>query len=162
MFSKNASAYRLDIDQCWFYPCESEEHAKAIMEALETLKNSDFRSAQKHLREATEFINKGQHGNAIRESIHAVESVAKKIEPNSSTLAPALKSLQKRGLLNHNALRQSFENLYGYTSDEEGIRHALVSNDEANVGLDESVFMFGACTAFAGYLVRKYNSYKYA
>ena len=33
---------------------------------------------------------------------------------------------QQRSL--HPALRQAFNNLYGYTSDEEGIRHPLLDN----------------------------------
>ena len=163
---KHSAAYRLVGDKgkrFWFYPCDSDAHAKAIAEAIETLENGGFEAARTHLRRAAEHINDGRHENAVAESIHAVESVARSIDPDASTtLTPALKSLQAKGLLTHPALRQSFEKLYGYTNDEQGIRHALIDSDQANVGVDESVFMFGACASFSGYLVRKYLSIKSA
>ena len=46
------------------------------------------------------------------------------------------------------------ENLYGYTSDEDGIRHALLGEQE-KVDIDDAVFMFGACASFTAYLVNK-------
>ena len=55
----------------------------------------------------------------------------------------------------HPALKQAFANLYGYTSDEEGIRHALLEEAVSRSGQDEAVFMLGACASFASYLARK-------
>ena len=160
LLGKHSAAYRLVTDQkgtCWFHPCESDEHAKAIADAMETLNRGGFAGAKQHLRDAADHINGGRHGNAITDSIHAVESVARKIDPKANkTLAPALKSLRDDGLLTHEALRKAFEILYGYTSDEQGLRHARIDTDRDPVGVDESVFMFGACASFAGYLARKH------
>ena len=114
--------------------------------------------ATTHLRQAVDHINAHQYADAITDSIHAVESVARIIDPKSSTtLGPALHSLEQAGVLNHPALKQAFEKLYGYTSDEQGLRHALVDQDAANVGLDEALFMFGACASFAAYLTEKHR-----
>ena len=114
--------------------------------------------AEKHLRNAVKHINQQEFGDAIRESIHAAESVARVIDPNASqTLGPALNSLEKGGQLRHPALKEAFKKLYGYTSDEQGIRHALVDKDSPDVGLDEAMFMFGACASFAAYLVSKHQ-----
>ena len=108
---------------------------------------------------AAKFIIDNKHDKAIVQSIHAVVSVARKIDPAANTtLSPALDSLHNQGLLNHKGLSAAFKTLYGYTSQEEGLRHPLVFNKEANVGQEESVFFFGACAAFAGYLVRKHLS----
>ena len=41
--------------------------------------------------------------------------------------------------------------------DEQGIRHALSDNPQANVGQDEAVFMLGACASFSSYLARKHQ-----
>ena len=71
--------------------------------------------------------------------------------------APALDSLEKGGLLKHTALKAAFKKLYGYTSDEQGIRHSLLDQDSADVGLDEAMFMFGACASFAAYLAQKHR-----
>lgn len=93
----------------------------------------------------------------MRESIHAVESTARRFDPNARTLAPALKSLEKTAAL-HPALKRAFSNLYGYTSDEQGIRHALIDNPPGHVGQDEAVFMLGACASFSSYLARKHRN----
>ena len=161
LLEKHGMAYRLVINQnkpIWFYPCDSEENAKATVEAIEKLHEGGFNGATTHLRKAADFIIHNNHDDAIVQSIHAVESVARRINPDASTLGPALDTLQERGLLNHRALSAAFKKLYGYTCDEEGLRHALVFNEEANVDQDESVFFFGACASFAGYLARKYLS----
>ena len=46
---------------------------------------------------------------------------------------------------------------YGYTSNEQGIRHALTHQAAADVGLDEAMFMFGACASFVAYLANKHR-----
>ncbi len=95
---------------------------------------------------------------SIGYNTHAVESVACLIDPKAAkTLGPALKSLRDRGVLNHEALAQAFSALYGCSSNEQGIRHALLDRSEANVGLAEAMFMYGACASFAAYLVSKHR-----
>ena len=37
------------------------------------------------------------------------------------------------------------------------LRYALLNQGSPNVGLDEAVFMFGACASFAAYLVKKHR-----
>ena len=73
----------------------------------------------------------------------------------AQTLGPALKSIERGGAL-HQALKKAFDTLYGYTSNEQGIRHALLDQTDAKVGQDEAMFMFGACASFASYLWRKH------
>ena len=81
--------------------------------------------------------------------------MARQLAPRAEkTLKPALASLEKRGAL-HPALKEAFGTLYGYTSNEQGIRHSLLHRSDANVGMDEAVFMLGACASFASYLWRK-------
>ena len=65
--------------------------------------------------------------------------------------------LEKAGVLNHRALQEAFSKLYGYTNDENGIRHALLDEGAADVDLDDAVFMFGACASFAAYLVNRHK-----
>ena len=76
---------------------------------------------------------------------------------SNNTLGPALDSLEKAGVLRHPALKQAFDKLYGYTNTEQGIRHALLDKNAADVGLDEAIFMFGACASFSAYLAEKYR-----
>jgi hypothetical protein len=66
--------------------------------------------------------------NSIKESISAVESTTKVIaQTPKATLEDALKVLDKQGDL-HPCLKAAFSKLYGYTSDEGGIRHGFESH----------------------------------
>ena len=139
-------------------PRSSEESGAATQQAIETIEQKGPAGAKTHLRSAAEAINEQRYADAVRESIHAVESVARTIDPEAGkTLGPALKSLEKEGVLNHRALKEAFSKLYGYTSDENGIRHALLEEGAAAVDLDDAVFMFSACASFAAYLVNRHK-----
>jgi hypothetical protein len=80
-------------------------------------------------------LNEGQWAKSIAESIHAVESVARKIEPSANTLYPAFKKLAPK-IRMHPAMQKSFSTLYGFTSDEHGLRHALIDQSAAAVDRD--------------------------
>ena len=156
-FEQYRLAYIVDVsDPPTIYPAATENEGKAILRAATELTGAGLVGAASHLRLASDCINQGDYTSGVRESIHAVESVARHIDSNAETLAPALKSLEKSGVL-HPALKKAFSSLYGYTSDEQGIRHALIDNPQANVGQDEAVFMLGACASFSGYLARKHQ-----
>ena len=155
LFEESQLAYVVDTsDPVTIYPAATKEEGETILRATTELRKTGFAGAVSHLRQASESINQGDYPGAVRESIHSVESAARQIDPNAKTLDPALKSLERAGVL-HSALKQAFSNLYGYTSDEQGIRHALLDNPRANVGQDEAVFMLGACASFSSYLARK-------
>ena len=90
--------------------------------------------------------------NCIKESISAVESICQIITGNSkATLGDALKRLEEEKKI-HPALKGAFTKLYGYTSDEGGIRHAegLLESD---VTFEEAKFMLVACSAFINYMI---------
>jgi hypothetical protein len=57
----------------------------------------------------------------------------------------------------HGALKSAFNKLYGYTSDEDGIRHAIL--EESNVGFDEAKYMIVVCSAFVNYLTAKASAH---
>ena len=163
LFERHGAAYRLDTSglHCQFIPCSSKEQGDAVQQAFETLREGDMRGATTHLRDAAGHITAGQFADSISDSIHAVESAARVLSPkDSKTLNPALDSLERAGVLKHRALKGAFEKLYGYTSDEQGIRHALLDQNTADVGLEEALFMFGACASFAAYLTEKYRQVK--
>lgn len=139
-------------------PRASQEAGAATQQALETLREADMDGASAHLRQAAEHINARQYGDAVTDTIHAVESVARRIDPKASrTLGPALDSLEKAGVLNHPALKEAFKKLYGYTNDEQGLRHPLRDKASPDVDLDDAMFMFGACASFAAYLANRHR-----
>ena len=160
LFERRAAAYRLDMEDYpfQFFPQSSKEQGEATQQAVKTIRDGDMKGAATHLHDAAKRINEGQFAQAIADSIHAVESVARTIDPKASrTLGPALTSLANAGVIEHPALKEAFSTLYGYTNDEQGIRHPLLDKDAPAVGLDEAMFMFGACTSFAAYLTNKHR-----
>ena len=140
-------------------PAATPEEGDQLTGNLKELRAAGLHAATTHLHGASKCINDGDWSGSVRESIHAVESVAKQIDPGGAKeLGRALNSLQKRGVLPHKALKEALSKLYGYTSDQQGIRHAHLGEGKANVTIDEAVFMLGACASFASYLWRKHKA----
>ena len=156
-FSECRLAYTIDVGPPpTIVPAVTPEEGATVVEALQALRESGLAPSASHLQEAAACINRGDWAGSVRESIHAVESVARQLDPKAAkTLGPALESIERRGAL-HPALKKAFGELYGYTSGEQGIRHALLNQTKARVGQDEAVFMLGACASFASYLRRKH------
>jgi hypothetical protein len=67
-------------------------------------------------------------------------------------LGEAIKQLRGRGLRLHEALVQGWHKLYGYTSAEGGIRHAM--QDEPQVDFADAKYMLVSCAAFTTYLLQ--------
>ena len=151
-------AYRIDTTSLpTIIPAATKQEGDTLIAALQDLEEAGLGGAAKHLREAGVRIIKQDWADSVRESIHAVESVAKRVAPgDADTLGKALAALERQQSL-HGALKRGFAALYGYTSDEQGIRHAQ-SSDESKVTQDEALFMIGACAAFCSYLWRKFGS----
>ena len=140
-----------------FFPRSSKEQGEATRQAIETIREGGMESAATHLSQAAVRFKAQQYADSVESSIEAVESVARRIAPKAKTLGEALKNLEKEGLLTNSQLKTGFEKIYAYTNTEEGVRHSLVFKNSSDVGMDEAVFMFGACASFAAYLVNKHR-----
>jgi hypothetical protein len=134
-------------------PIPTEQEAESVSRAFSELAASDLGGATSHLRAAAIAASGGDYPGSVRESIHAVESVAKILSPGSDTLGPALAELEKHSVI-HGSLRKGFNSLYGFASDEKGIRHALLE-DQAKVDEVDALYMLGACASFISYLVQR-------
>jgi hypothetical protein len=89
----------------------------------------------------------------MKESISAVEAICKLITGDpKAKLGQALNEIEKKTGL-HPALKKAFTSLYDYTSDAQGIRHAL--KDESNLYFEDAKFMLVSCSAFINYLMTK-------
>ena len=147
------SAYRIIDDGKTFAPISSSEDAAAVNRAFSDLAASEFHGARAHLRTAAEMLTEGNAADSIRESIHAVESVAR-LMGSKNSLAGALQKLKANRIV-HPALERGFNSLYGFTSDEKGIRHPLLDDGDAKVDETDAMFMIGACSAFVSYLINR-------
>jgi hypothetical protein len=98
--------------------------------------------------------NQPNYRGSIKNSISAVETVCRKLTGNNkATFGQALKRLKDAGIQLHPSLELAFGQLYGYTSDESGVRHAMM--DEDHLELEDARYMLVACSAFISYLVVK-------
>lgn len=154
VFESELSGYRFIAGV--LAPVSHPTEADAISSAMETAEKKGLSGARSHIQTALKLLGRKPHPdfrNSIKESISAVESVAKQISRSSANgLSGALSEFEKSVPI-HGALRQGFNCLYGYTSDSDGIRHAIL--DEPNVGFDEAKYMLVSCSAFANYLISK-------
>ena len=136
-----------------FVEITNEAELSAVDEAIQ---QSDFAGASQHLARALELLTdrkKPDPRNSIKESISAVESAAKEITGKpKATLEDAIKVLEGHGDL-HPCLKAGFSELYAYTSDQGGIRHAMLA--ESNLTQADALFFLVTCSAFINYLKSK-------
>jgi len=139
-------------------PITSEEEIKSIEDAI--LNSNQFKPVQEHLHTAIElFSNKSNpdYRNSIKESISAIESLVTILtnEPKL-TLGQSLKKLEENGIYINKVFRSGLSTMYGYTSEEDGIRHGLL--EESNLKQEDARFMLVICSSFTNYLIEKYNN----
>lgn len=147
-------AYRV-VDGNRLVAIGSQEEAETISIAIDKASRCGALGARTHLRNAIDLLNGGDFAGSIRESISSVESIAKLLSSDSkSKLSDALDNLEKKSNI-HRGMKAGFLSLYGYTSDEKGIRHALIEGEKPNVDEADALFMIGACSAFVTYLINR-------
>lgn len=129
----------------------SEEEIAEIEEALTT----PFDPINDHIQRALELMSDRRspdYRNSIKESISAVEFVCKLIiGERDSTLGRAISKLEQSGLKLHEDQKEGWKKLYHWTSDDSGIRHAIM--DKPRVDLDDAKYMLVNCSAFVIYLI---------
>ena len=133
-----------------FSPITDEQEREALEVAMS---DTDFPGVRAHLQAALRLMSDRlapDYRNSIKESISAVESLAKEIVGRpKATLGEALTVLERKSEL-HRALKQGFSSLYGYTADADGIRHAML--DEPDLDVADAKFFLLSCTSFINYL----------
>lgn len=132
---------------------------KAEMASLEeSLKVSDrYSGVRMHIESAIDHLSKkpdSDSRNAIKEAISAVEAAAKVyVGDDNADLAKAIRQMQKDGTI-HPALLDGWNKIYGFTSDENGVRHGS-STEEVHTDLALAKYMLVSCSAFANFIVNK-------
>ncbi len=137
-------------------PISSEAEVATIEQAVIGAHKAGLDGVRTHLITALQLLGQKPEPdfrNSIKEAVSAVESAAKCIGGvQGGGLDAALKVLAEKADL-HPALVKGFNALYGYSSNEGGIRHAIL--EEKKVGYDEAKFMLVACSAFVHFLISK-------
>jgi len=132
-------------------PLISEIEAEEVEKAI----NSKYEAVLGHIRKALELYKKrptADYENSIKESISAVEALARIIlKKPSATLGQLADQLNI-----HQSFREAIKKLYGWTSDEGGIRHSD-NNKKLNVDEKEARYMLVQCSALVNYIISKYE-----
>lgn len=142
------------------------EHFAAITNELEleavenpTQLRKGFAAVSEHIQSAIRLYSdrtSPDYRNSIKESISAVEAAARVISGNEkATLPQAINAVDKKHPI-HAALKEGLSKIYGYTSDEGGIRHSML-DEGSTVDQPDAYFMLVSCSAFCNYLIERYN-----
>ena len=148
------SAYRVSQNGL-VLPISNEEELEAVNEVNQT----PYSPVNEHIQKAISLFKKepSDYANSIKESISAVEALCQIIiDDEKATLGKAIKKLKEKGIIIPPALEEAFNKLYGYTSNEGGIRHALSEGDTPPT-FDDAKYMLVSCSAFVNYLISKMN-----
>ncbi len=136
-----------------FVPISSESEAREVEKALNTL----FHGANQHIKKAIKLFadrKEPDYENSIKESISAVESIAKEITEKEKPLNALTQSLQL-----HPSFKDALDKLYNWTSTDGGIRHG-VSSKSLTPDQHTARFMLIACSSFVNYIISR-NSQKH-
>jgi hypothetical protein len=137
-------------------PITNKSEIDEIDQAIDDAKNKNLVGVKTHLENSLRMLSDRKtpdYRNSIKESISAVESISKILSSTSkNSLGSALDKI--KGKINlHPALEKGFKQIYGYTSDSDGIRHALM--EESTCDFEDAKYMLVSCSAFVNYLISK-------
>ncbi len=138
-------------------PITNQSEIQEIEQAAVT----SYQSVNEHIKKALALyadLEKPDYENSVKESISAVEAMCCIITGESgaqATLGNAIKKLKDSGVHIHSAMEKAFLALYGYASDENGIRHGGI--DFTSVPAEDAKYMLVSCSAFINYLIEKWG-----
>lgn len=135
-------------------PITDEQEIEAIRQAVSAPSTLGLSGVKEHITKALELLGKKprpDYPNSIKESISAVESICRRLT-DERNFERALTQLSKKIPL-HKSLKSGFSSIYGYTSDEDGIRHAIL--EQKDIDFAEAKFMLVSCSAFVNFIIDK-------
>lgn len=148
IFAEHLVAYRFVNGE--ITPLDTNEEAEAVDAAIADPDVPE--SARTHLAQAVSHLaNRDERDlrNVVKESISAVESAARALGGGGG-LSAALTALSKEDPAPHKALVEGWKKLYGWTSDDGGIRHG--SQTVVDPGLPLAKWMLVSSAAMVTYL----------
>jgi hypothetical protein len=149
ILKRELAAYRIINKQ--FVQITDQLELDSLAESMGSI--NKFKPVANHIESSLRHLSNRQnpdYRNSIKESISAVEAMAKIISNNSkASLDDALKIVESTHGL-HGGLRKAYTALYGYTSDSDGIRHALMT--EPNLSQADAKYFLITCSSFVNYL----------
>lgn len=128
----------------------NKEEINTIKEATNTV----YDNVNKHISKAISYISETEkdYRNSIKESVTAVETLCSIVSgKDKGTLGETINIIAKEKHM-HSALKEAISKLYGFASDEPGIRHG--SSKEGNdIAFDDAKFILVTCSAIINYIL---------
>lgn len=155
IFEQEKSGYRIVLGE--ITPITNDAEIETIEQAAATPYDSVNQHISKALAHYADLKNP-DYENSVKEAISAVEAMCCIVTGTSgkqATLGNAIKKLEDKGVHIHGGMKQGFKDLYGYASDENGIRHG--GKDFKSVPPEDAKFMLISCSAFVNYLIEKWS-----
>lgn len=136
-------------------PITNEHELFDISRAIESL---PFADARTHIEAAAQLLSarpEPDHRNSIKESISAVESLLwEAVGHKGEKMIVLLSEFEKKYAVEvHESFKQMVAKLYGWTSDDSGVRHAI--SGDVTVGHAEARFALVMCSALVNFLAQK-------
>lgn len=152
MLEREGAPYRYRNLQ--LVPITNEQELSEIDEA----RVAPFAGARMHIQGAIEKIShrpSPDYRNCVKEAVSAVESLLQEATGLKGEKLPKLLDAfeRKYSVDLHRAFKAALGSLYGWTSDDGGIRHGIFGAE--TVSRDEAQFMLIACSALVNFLVAK-------
>lgn len=144
-------------------PITSEIELQEIQKALENSEKFKYKGVNEHIAQAIAHLSNKEnpdYRNVIKESISAVESIARIIVKKPRIiLGKAIATLQSNNVIEINShLLVTLDKISTYTN--EVARHAVSDDTKMIVKQEEAIFMLVTCSAFVNYLITKNENLK--
>jgi len=146
---REGSPYRLSGAE--LVPITDQAELDEIARAIE----SPFAGARKQIAQAVTLLSlkpTPDYRNTIKESVSAIASTLMEATGSTGDFKPLLDAFEKAHGELHPAFRKAVNSLYGWTSDENGVRHGIFG--DVNVDHADARFMLVTCSAFVNFLVQ--------
>jgi AbiJ-like protein len=128
------------------------------LEAIDQAASNAPDNVKQHISRAVELLSdrdSPDYRNSVKEAISAIEALCQTVTGDKKgTLGKLLGKVD--GL--HPAFKAALSSMYGFTSDAEGIRHALL--DESTLTFTDAKFFLVQSAAFVNYITGKQSDKK--
>ena len=130
-----------------FVSVQTEEEQETIERAMD----APYDGAREQIRRAVSLFSARpdpDYANSIKDSIGAVESICKEITGKEKFSD----AVNKLGIPMHPAFQKAAKQLYGFTSDEAGVRHAATGEPPLQVNQATARYMLIVCSAMVNFI----------
>ncbi|HOA81858.1 MAG TPA: hypothetical protein PKK61_12475 [Defluviitaleaceae bacterium] len=137
-------------------PLISKEEVEEINCALSI--QDRYQPVKKHIKKSLKHYStrpKADYQNSIKESVSALEALARVVTGKQNNTFGQLCD----ELLIHPALRDGLKKIYGWTCDENGVRHSEKNYPSLSADEEEARLMLVLSSAFVNYIISKNDKY---